>query len=559
MANGNQGIGGFLPFPTFGGEKSGGITPVQMSPMSPNFPTPRAINRRTPEPEFKEKIGGLAPLALQGIGQLFGGDDTPRTPDEYAMDELGLTEQQLKDEDLTKLQRAQLEAYSVYGEAAPKDDFGWDEIANIAAASMMGRGADDYATTYLALKKAAKAKEATKEISRADFIKSKTDANIKNDTYIDFIALTNGAWDPRDARQDPDTGRTTVVSDDKSRYTDILDPSFKDRNYVSLEALLANGVNPAIYLDENITALAKLETDVLKKDRSALQFINVVGDVVPLLQDEDSTVSTVAKVENFTNSLLTNWDQALDKVGFLGFATEDDVRNGTAGSAGRTGTGRLSQRLSKALQSGTTEQIHAAMDEFGKEHDINFREVLGDRAYKNVRTEGLLLQMAYLAAAANGQTGRTLSDKDLAYHLRMVGFGASDDAAVVLRVVKSFTNSIIDDTDAWARSSLTLNTLSAGRYGTLDEIQNNERLQGFINVNYDVKDKDYKNLDNYTYKTFEQRHNLDPGVRYWFDSGFYDGSVVDEDQRKKAKKNNLKSIFDFKINERREKELTETN
>ena len=37
MANGNQGIGSFLPFPTFGGEKSGGITPVQLSPMSPNF------------------------------------------------------------------------------------------------------------------------------------------------------------------------------------------------------------------------------------------------------------------------------------------------------------------------------------------------------------------------------------------------------------------------------------------------------------------------------------------------------------------------------------------
>ena len=262
-----------------------------------------------------------------------------------------------------------------------------------------------------------------------------------------------------------------------------------------------------------------------------------------MLQDEDSVVSTVAKVEKMTDSLLTNWDQALDKVGFLGFATEDDVRNGVAGSAGRTGTGRLSQRLSKALQSGTTEQIHEAMDEFGKEYDINFRQVLGERAYKNVRTEGLLLQMAYLAAAANGQTGRTLSDKDLAYHLRMVGFGASDNAEVVLRVVKSFTNSIIADTDAYARSSLTLNTLGAGRYGTLDEIQNNERLQGFINVNYDVKDKNYKNLDNYTYKTFEQRHNLDPGVRYWFDSGFYDGAVVPKDQRKKRLKRTILKVF----------------
>ena len=39
MANGNKGIGSYLPFPTFGGEKSPGIMPVQLQPSPMRFPT----------------------------------------------------------------------------------------------------------------------------------------------------------------------------------------------------------------------------------------------------------------------------------------------------------------------------------------------------------------------------------------------------------------------------------------------------------------------------------------------------------------------------------------
>ena len=174
---------GFLPFPTFGGEKSPGIMSVKLPTSPVRFPTAQRT-RRTPEPTTKEKLAGLAPLLVQGLGGLFGGEDTPRTPEQYAMDQLGLTEQQLLDGDLNEIQQAQLDAYRIYGEPAPKDDFGFDEIANIAAASMMGRGAGDYVKTYLALKKDAKAKEATKEISRADFIKSRTSAKPQLKNFV---------------------------------------------------------------------------------------------------------------------------------------------------------------------------------------------------------------------------------------------------------------------------------------------------------------------------------------------------------------------------------------
>jgi len=507
MANGIAG----LPFPTFGGEKSPGVTPVKLQPMAPNFPRPRSINRRAPEPDIFEKLGGLAPLGIEALINRFGGEDTPRTPEQYAMDQLGLTEQQLKDGDLNKFQQAQLDAYRIYGEPAPKDGFGFDEIANIAAASMMDRGAGDYVKTYLALKKDAKAKEATKEISRADFIKSRTDANLKKDTYIDFNALKQGIWDPRDAIEDPDTGITTVVSDDKSGYTDILDPSFKNRNYVSLEALLAKGVDPSSFIDKNYQTLATIETEVLNKDRSAMQFVNIAGQTIEFLDNPDSTISTVANVERALDSVLVNVDQLMNRFG-VPFATTDDVRLGID-----SGTGALSSQLYDALKSGNDEQQQAAMTAFEKENStVNFREILGDRAYENVRVRSLMLQMAYLAAAANGQTGRTLSDKDLAYHLEMVGFGASDNPQVVKKNLIGLVNQILEDTDTYARSSLPINTIDAGRYGSLDTLQKDEQLQGFINVLYDVDGKNYKNTDNYQFKNILTRHRQDPNLTNWY-------------------------------------------
>ena len=71
MANGITG----LPFPQFGGQQSPGITPVQLQPMAPNFPRPRSLNRRAPEPTTKEKLAGFAPLLLEGLGSLFKGED----------------------------------------------------------------------------------------------------------------------------------------------------------------------------------------------------------------------------------------------------------------------------------------------------------------------------------------------------------------------------------------------------------------------------------------------------------------------------------------------------
>ena len=64
------------------------------------------------------------------------------------------------------------------------------------------------------------------------------------------------------------------------------------------------------------------------------------------------------------------------------------------------------------------------------------------------------LQMAYMAAAARGQTGRTLSDRDLAFFLRIVGFDATSSAANAANTAMNFLHDTITELDTVPRWSL---------------------------------------------------------------------------------------------------------
>ena len=66
MANNNRGIAAYLPFPTFGGgQKTGGVTPVQLPASQMRFPTSSySPVRRAPEPTLKETLAPFLPIAL---------------------------------------------------------------------------------------------------------------------------------------------------------------------------------------------------------------------------------------------------------------------------------------------------------------------------------------------------------------------------------------------------------------------------------------------------------------------------------------------------------------
>ena len=61
------------------------------------------------------------------------------------------------------------------------------------------------------------------------------------------------------------------------------------------------------------------------------------------------------------------------------------------------------------------------------------------------------LQLAYRAAATAGQTGRTLSDKDLANFLQIVGYGGAQNAQTIKEQLYSFTNQVVTEFDSDAQ------------------------------------------------------------------------------------------------------------
>lgn len=85
MANG---IAGLRPFPTFGGDKAGGITPVTLAPTAPRFPSVSGRTFTTPPRDDINPLAYLAPVGLSFLAdKLFSGKADPLpVPDKDASD-----------------------------------------------------------------------------------------------------------------------------------------------------------------------------------------------------------------------------------------------------------------------------------------------------------------------------------------------------------------------------------------------------------------------------------------------------------------------------------------
>tara|TARA_Y100001973_G_C5205178_1_gene340987 strand:- start:3689 stop:5302 length:1614 start_codon:yes stop_codon:yes gene_type:complete len=437
---------GFLPFPTFGGEKSPGIMSVKLPTVPVRFPTAQRT-RRTPEPTTVEKLAPFAPYLLQGIGQFMRGDEDPTVLSQEDF----ITEMGGDPEAPTKAQKAAYTAYQIYGD--PDDtslSFG-EIIGNALIASQMDRGAGDYAKAFFDIKKAERDKSARKETARSGLIKSLTDANLQFKSFKNATAAELGLPDDiRTGYFDGDTGDSFIVSDDKSGYINILQ---HEGNWVPVADI--ETADPQENPD--FKALRTLDEGINEKESALIGTITVANKTVDFMDEaiKDPSVNPatlVSTIGNLANSAASNIDQlgALfkDRGGTLadGFSNMRDVANGISGSYGRSGNGEEGKKLLLAIQSGDEKLIEQAMASFEANADLDtpfsFRDTLGDLAYANVRARGTMLQLAYMAAAANGQTGRTLSDKDLAYHLQMIGFGASQDPQVIRDNLIDFVDTI---------------------------------------------------------------------------------------------------------------------
>lgn len=513
MANG---IPSLNPFPQFGGKQSPGITPVQLQPAQVRFPTPRFTPQRRPlEPTSKEKFAPLAPLLMEGIFSAFRRQPEKLTDEQY-LQSIGADPS-----DPSKLEQTQLDAYKLYGPTPQDSGFGINEIANIVAASQMGRGAKDYANTYLNLRKAKSASDARTATAKASYISTQMTPRNQSVLLMDKDAAAAGnAADMYYMGQFDPAGKFQYFNEETRQFEDVADSG---KNLVQAKSFLeGSDVNP--FLDKAkskaFEEYAALD-GTLQAQQSALigttVAINEVVDALDVAIDDPAfnPVSFLSTVTNAANSALANFDQAGRMLGGGNinnyFADSADVDSGIAGSTGREGTGDNAKRLYNALKTGDEEQIAAAMKQF-ENANADYLETLGIRnlfqeiGYQNVRAQANLLSLAYQAAAANGQTGRTLSDKDLAFHLQMVGFGATQDPKILRDNLLAFGDQLIQRADEQAETG----------YGRLIESEVPEYLQEaqfqrFINrwytpeINADGQ-RIYDNPKNFTYRDFYTRN-----------------------------------------------------
>ena len=154
---------------------------------------------------------------------------------------------------------------------------------------------------------------------------------------------------------------------------------------------------------------------------------------------------------------------------------------------------------------------------------------MGDVVYDDVTLRSQMLSMAYTAAGVNGQTGRTLSDKDLAYHLQIVGFNQTSNPDVLVKNIQRFVGDAVQKVDGEAKLAIQQNWYKL----KLDDSYVQSALKQYYEPPTSSVDlKDPSNPYNFIYpEDFGQYKFRDLGTRYK-DIGFdeFTGYVGNENK-----------------------------
>ena len=452
----------YTPFPTFSSPEGGGITAVKMPASQMRFPTSSYNPRqREPKPELIETIAPFLPLVTEGIMGMFKDEPEQLSREKY-LESLGGLSEEGEEGSLTlqeiledERKNVRADAYELYGDSEEKPGFGLSEIANMAIASQMGRGADDYARTYGDIRKARETSRLTKETNRTAYLSKGLEEvdNLQHEVFEDTDAAALGIPTARNGFIDP-RGEIYIEADDRRGYVKSSD---LEGNWVPQKETSSYTEQ---FNDPKLQELYDRDIETVTVDGALLATVGATNEVITLLNTgiadpKKNPLTVVNAIGNIANSVRSNVESVYS---YMTFGDEND-------------NGEASRVLFNALQSGDESAIELAMANYeglglkGRDGTtINFKKLLGDAAYANVRTKSAMLQLAYMAAAANGQTGRTLSDRDLAYHLDMIGFGNTDEAQTAKENLLGFVDGIIGQHDNRTRASISLNRISTGYF-----------------------------------------------------------------------------------------------
>jgi len=397
---------------------------------------------------------------------------------------------------------------------------------------------------------------------KLDFENFKVADNLRvfNDVQ-DFAKAKNGLLDVRRSYVDQNTNLLMVQAltpEEIERSNDegfIAGNSIEGAQWLKYDSQAVKSLREMTN-DPELKQLRVIIDSLNKADYPPLAMISVANSTLKILDEygseAGSPLTLTSELLNLGNNGLANFDQiAREMAGSTSnfFATEASVRAGLS----TTGTGddaRLLYQALSATPNGAYNETTGSVDysptqlralEYAeKQFEENnsaalggqtIRDLLGESAYNNTRVKGAMLQLAYMAAAANGQTGRTLSDKDLAFHLKMVGFGQTSNAKTLKHNLIDFVDQVVGFQDDRIESEFPVSTMR--RYNLENEdhqyeigsvykpAQKEERVfepnnpeadeDGYVVYTSD----DWENTDMYQRKTFTERHSKSKEIKLW--------------------------------------------
>ena len=545
----------------------GGITPIKMPAAQVRFPTARGPVRRAPAPTTKEILGPLlgfgANSLLSGLGGLFGKDE-PETADEY-LKSIGVEEAAIEDKSLlSEIDRAQYDAYRIYGAPTKKDSFGLDEIANLAIASQMDRGGPGYIKGVLDSKKATESDRLNTQVKRQAYVNellkpvdrtkvkvldpgSGTDVYVNSNKRsgkfeaieglkypegfnIDLVRPTiddgtyaNPAYYHLPTFNKGDVGGAIHTSKVNNKTGDVEirmkdgtyiypgDEGYTD--YVPVTAVTESqkaGLN--LFGTPQAAALVKKFETLRERDASSFVLMALTNEYTEMVDKNIASggklnpLTAVSEGFEFINKLRNNLEVAtknlygdqdsgvnrlFSRSQYGGFR-EDTKGYGQASSILYNEFADLDSLIKDypGKEKETNEKISNSISTWLDNADLNparreslrttFRGMKADQ----MRMAAIQIQMAYTAAAVNGQTGRTLSDKDLAYHLQMIGFDGSNDLALVKNTMLKFMDSTIKGVGVAAGTSFSKSAVATG----VVDIEN-PNIQSMYETYWDIPDE----------------------------------------------------------------------
>ena len=435
MANGTkqQGLGSF-GFPSFGGPA---IPQLQLRPAAINFPRPSGGGGRS-------KSVNPAAYFAPGLVSLLGSKLLPQ-PDVKERQPTGDTR---KDKILS-------EADYIFGPER-EDPTLWQELLPMGMDALVAAGFGDeggaqYAQTAINRKIANRDAKRNIGLEKQKFIASKLYPKIDQVNVMEQNAARAGVLDKRIGRYYEGDPNLYVPASQKDIEAGLdngegFRKATKDENWIEAVRVGEGGSDPMSELvDKKLTKLADQIDARRVVDSATVKVMTVAEPILDLAKTEyenDEKISSgslVSTTLRLGDDVRQNFEDFAIAVGFdSGYDSFATTEEGGDAALGTVGFGRASQKLYTDILSTDSKAQIRALNRWVEEADVSDatkeryrKEFLEGVSIDNVRQKAALLQMAYLAAAANGQTGRTLSDKDLAFHLQIVGYGATQNPGVL--------------------------------------------------------------------------------------------------------------------------------